>query len=182
MLRVNFYGGPGVGKSTLAARVYAELNRAGAAATELVREFIKTWAYEHREPDGWDQVYTFASQLYEEHRLAKAGIEVIVTDSPVLLQCVYASMKDVEAATHLVSLARYYEKVYPSLNFFVERRVAYDPSGRFQTPGQLATVDARIVACLDQLHVPYLRVTPADWDMMIQTVKEAAYGDVHDNR
>ena len=46
MLRVNFYGGPGVGKSTLAARVYAELNSAGAVSTELVREFIKTWAYE----------------------------------------------------------------------------------------------------------------------------------------
>ena len=177
MLRVNFYGGPGVGKSTLAARVYAELNRASAVSTELVREFIKGWAYEGKEPDGWDQVFTFASQLYEEHRLAKAGVEVVVTDSPVLLQCVYAGLKDAVAASHLVNLALYYEKAHTALNFFVARRVAYDPSGRFQTPGALAELDKRIEACLKQLRIPYLRVTPADWDVILQTVREAAYSN-----
>ena len=175
MLRVNFYGGPGVGKSTLAARVYAELNREGGVSTELVREFIKTWAYEGKEPDGWDQVYTFASQLYEEHRLAKAGVKVIVTDSPVLLQCVYARLKDCRVATHLDRLAMLYEKAHTAINFFVSRHVAYDPSGRFQTPGALADLDGRIEACLDVFCVPYIRVSPADWDLIILEVKTAAY-------
>ena len=175
MLRVNFYGGPGVGKSTLAARVYAELNRAGAVATELVREFIKAWAYEGKQPDAWDQLYTFANQLWSEHRLYKAGVKVIVTDSPVLLQCVYADLLNDVIAHHLVHIGLDYEQLHTSLNFLVERRVAYDPSGRFQTPGALADIDRRIETYLDSLKITYVLVVPGDWDTIIQTVKEAAY-------
>lgn len=175
MLRVNFYGGPGVGKSTLAARVYAELNRGGAVATELVREFVKTWAYEGREPDGWDQVFTYASQLYEEHRLAKAGVKVVVTDSPVLLQSMYAVVKDAAVGSHLLNLALLWEQAHTSLNFLVERRVVYDPSGRFQTPTELDAIDEHIEISLQRAHIDYLNVVPADWETIIQTVKEAAY-------
>jgi nicotinamide riboside kinase len=175
MLRINFYGGPGVGKSTLAASVYAELNRSGAVATELVREFIKAWAYEGREPDGWDQIYTFANQFYAEHRLAKAGVKVVVTDSPVLLQCMYAVLKDRTIGYHLISLATLYERAHTSLNFFVERRLAYDPSGRFQTPDALDEIDRHIEDCLQRLSIPYSKIVPGDWETIIQTVKEAAY-------
>ena len=175
MLRICFYGGPGVGKSTLAAHVYAELNRAGKVPTELVREFVKTWAYEGKQPDAWDQVYTFATQLWSEHCLAKAGVKVVVTDSPVLLQCVYADLKDTAIASHLIYLALLYEKAQPSLNFFVERQVAYVPSGRFQTPGAVDALDRQIENHLKQFKVPYLRVVPTDWDTIIQTTKEAAY-------
>ncbi len=99
-LRINFYGGPGVGKSALAAKVYAELSRAGVVLVELVREFVKPWAYEGRKLDRFDQVYTFAQQLWAEHRLFKAGIQVVVTDSPPLLQCVYTAKLDVLNAQH----------------------------------------------------------------------------------
>ena len=175
MLRICFYGGPGVGKSTLAARVYAELNRSDCATTELVREFVKDWAYEGKQPDGWDQVFTFANQLHAEHKLAKAGVKVVVTDSPVLLQCMYAALKDAGIGFHLTNLALQYEKAHTALNFFVERRVAYDPSGRFQTPGALAEIDDGIGFCLRQWHVPFLKIVPDDWDTIIQTVKEAVY-------
>lgn len=175
MLRINFYGGPGVGKSTLAARVYVELNKAGVVTTELVREFVKAWAYEGREPDGWDHVFTFASQLNKEHRLVKASVQVIVTDSPILLQCIYAGLKDATVASHLLRLALEYEKTHTMLNFFVQRCVAYAPSGRFQTLGDLMNIDTCIKSHLNLWKVPYITVTPADWEIIIQTVKEAAY-------
>jgi len=175
MLQVNFFGGPGVGKSTLAARVYAELNRQGGVATELVREFIRDWAYEGREPDGWDQVFTFANQLHAECRLAKAGVRVIVTDSPILLQCVYAGLKDTRIQSHLVNLAQLYERDHTSINFLVKRQVNYDPSGRFQTPGALAGIDRHIKDYLDSLSLEYLQVVPSDWDTIIGIVKNAVY-------
>ena len=71
-----------------------------------------------------------------------------MTDSPVLLQCVYAALKDYEAARYLVNMALRYETAYTSVNFLVGRCVAYDPSGRFQTPGALAELDHRIQADL----------------------------------
>lgn len=46
MIVVNLYGGPGVGKSTGAAYVFARLKEAGVVA-ELVTEFAKdlTWGH-----------------------------------------------------------------------------------------------------------------------------------------
>lgn len=173
MLRINFYGGPGVGKSTLAAKVYAALNQTGVA--ELVREFVKSWAYENRRPDAFDQVYTFANQLWSEHRLHKAGVKVIVTDSPVLLQCVYAELLDSRIAANLSDIARHYEDHHQSINFFVRRCVPYDPAGRYQSADELAALDKRILHWLTVWKLPYLVVEPEDWEFILQTIKRAAH-------
>jgi len=175
MLRINFYGGPGVGKSTLAAKVYAALNQGGTA--ELVREFVKSWAYEGRQPDAFDQVYTFANQLWSEHRLHKAGVKVIVTDSPVLLQCVYAERLDCGIAANLIDIAKRYEQYHQSLNFMVYRNIPYNPAGRFQSANdnELIVLDTRIKYSLDKWGLTYHSVCPDDWQFILQTVKEFAH-------
>lgn len=170
MLRICFYGGPGVGKSTLAAQVYAALNQNGSA--ELVREFVKEWAYEGRRLDAFDQVYSFASQLWSEHRLHKAGVKIIVTDSPVLLQCVYAELLDPGIAANLIAIARRYEDDHQSLNFLVRRCIPYDAAGRYQSVEELAVLDARIQQRLDKWRLPYLLVSPADWESILLTAIE----------
>ena len=174
-LRINFFGGPGVGKSVLAARVYAELSRAGIVTTELVREFVKPWAYEGKKPDAFDQVYTFANQLWSEHRLFKAGVDVIVTDSPLLLQCVYASALNKDLGIHLRGVAFQYEEAYPSVNFLVDRIVPFRRIGRFQDESELGELDARIQAWMDNWRLPYLHVNPDDHRSVTQTVREAVY-------
>jgi len=181
-LRICFFGGPGVGKSTLAARVYAELSRAGVVMTELVREFVKPWAYEGRKLDHFDQVYTFANQLWSEHRLFKAGVEVIVTDSPVLLQVVYTHKIDSEIGRALFDVAFAYEQAYPSLNFLVQRKVPYRRAGRFQDEPELQELDERIKAWVDSWKLNYLLVHPDEWEVIVQTAKEAAYSQVPHKR
>ena len=64
-LHINFFGGPGVGKSTLAAQLFGYLKAKGFDV-ELAQEFIKTWAYQRRELRSFDYVYTFAKQLHAE--------------------------------------------------------------------------------------------------------------------
>lgn len=176
-LRINFYGGPGVGKSTLAARVYAELSRAGVVSVELVREFVKPWAYEGQKLDRFDQVYTFAQQLWAEHRLFKAGIEVVVTDSPPLLQCVYTARLDKDVAEHMTGLAFDYEKSYTPLNFLVQRRVPYRRIGRYEDEPMLAELDEQIRAAVDGWKLNYTLVTPDEMEVIVQTAKEAAYSN-----
>jgi hypothetical protein len=180
MLRVNFFGGPGVGKSVLAAKVYAELSRGGIVSTELVQEFIKSWAYAERQIDKFDQVYTFANQLWSEHRLLKSGVQVVVTDSPILLQCVYTSQLDQCIATDLMGIAQEYEKAYPSLNFFVARDVPYKPFGRYQTAAEVELLDRQILGFIENMRLNFITVVPREWDTILATVKEAAYamGDV----
>lgn len=174
-LRINFYGGPGVGKSTLAARVYADLARAGVVSVEIVREFVKPWAYEGQKLDVFDQVYTFGNQLWAEHRLFKAGVQVIVTDSPVLLQCVYTAILNSNVAEHLKAVAMEYEQAYPSLDFLVQRASPYRRVGRYQDEKELPELDSRIKMWLDDTGIKYLLINPDEWEVAIQTSKEAAY-------
>ena len=173
--RINFYGGPGVGKSTLAARVYAELNRAGAVSVELVQEFIKVWAYEGKQLDTFDQVYIFGQQLWAEHCRFKAGVEVIITDAPVLLQCVYMHRLNPTVSVNLQEVALEYEKAYPALNFLVLRSVPYRREGRYQDEPELQELDDSIKGFMDLWRLPYVIVTPNESEIILQIVKETAY-------
>lgn len=176
-LRINFYGGPGVGKSTIAAKTYAALKESRGLSVELVQEFIKSLAWEGKSLDKFDQVYTFGKQLHREHRLLLAGVDIIVTDSPILLQCFYAEKLCQMLAYGLIAVANEFESVYPALNFFVERSVPYTQEGRYQNAAQAEKLDQQLREMLDNMGVLYLVVRPDQISTIIQTAKEAAYSE-----
>ena len=88
MICINFYGGPGIGKSTMAAKMFAALKTAGVK-TELVGEFAKDLVYDRAYNVMADQHYLFAQQAHRLWRLDKYGVEVAVCDSPLLLALAY---------------------------------------------------------------------------------------------
>jgi hypothetical protein len=55
---------------------------------ELVREYIKAWAWRGEKVGRWDQPYIFAKQLRAESTLY-GRVDVIITDSPLGLSAVY---------------------------------------------------------------------------------------------
>ena len=64
---INIFGGPGSGKSTTAASIFAELKRQHKNV-ELSVEYAKGRVYEEHFSIFEDQVFIFAQQLRQYHR------------------------------------------------------------------------------------------------------------------
>lgn len=152
--RISLFGGPGSGKSTLAPKLYSDLKFYNYNV-ELVREWVKLWACEKKEIISYDQVYIFAKQLNLEDRLLRSGIDFVVSDSPLFLQCYYASDMCPEVSDELISLAKKVEIKYPSLNIFLKRDHKYDPVGRYQTEEEALEIDVNLKKFLKDNEVSY---------------------------
>lgn len=121
----------------------------------------------------FDYVYTFANQLHEEDRLLQAGVEIVVTDSPIYLQCMYALRHQVEATDELWRIANRFESAHPSINFFVHRLdLAYERAGRYETLDQAVEMDKFIVTCLHEWHVPFKHVLPGELDTILRWLEK----------
>lgn len=144
MLVVNLFAGPGAGKSTTAAGVFHLLKLRGVSA-ELVSEFAKECAWEGRDGPLRCQPYVFGEQLWRIERLRDRGVDVVVTDSPVLLSAVYAPPGTPPC---FVQAVREYHWQQDALDVFLRRAKRYDPRGRYQTADEASELDGRILEAL----------------------------------
>lgn len=84
---INIYAGPGAGKSTLTCALFAEM-KIQQKSVELVREYVKTWAWRGQTIGRWDQVYLYAKQLRAESALY-GKVDYLIADCPLGLNAVY---------------------------------------------------------------------------------------------
>lgn len=135
---VNFYGGPGTGKSTMAASVFAELKWRGYNV-ELVTEFAKDLVWEKRFNTLDDQIYIFGKQYHKLYRL-RDQVDFIITDSPLLLSLHYgAKLPD----SFLDMVLETYES-FDNVDIFLEREKDYNPAGRYQTKEEAKAIDDKM--------------------------------------
>lgn len=153
--RINLQGGPGSGKSTTAAFIFAELKKRGHSV-ELVDEYIKFWTYIPRSPKGFDSLYIQAKQVHKEDTILRAGTDFIVSDSPVLLQYFYALHHDTPAKHPMWSVTLEIEKMYPSLNILLTREDSdYNELGRYETLKQAKVIDTKLENLLNNSKTKY---------------------------
>lgn len=142
---IEFYGGPGCGKTEAAHRLCSKLKQA-RLPVEMVPEYAKKWAYEQRTIDSLDEFYIFGKQTHAESSLL-GKVDVVVTDRPVLLSAVYAELYAAHGVYMGICLAatRYYEEVagrgHRRIAILVPRKHRYDHRGRFEDAGQAELVD-----------------------------------------
>jgi nicotinamide riboside kinase len=171
--RVCIYGGPGSGKSRLAARVFAHLLKYKVAH---VTEFIKDWAILGIEPQGEDQHLIFASQKSREDTLLRKA-DFIVTDSPILLNVCYSCFYGYHGSQELISLAQKFEQKHHALSFFIDRTVPYERFGRYQDQKQAQDFDDYLLGFLGKHMVAELHhVTVDDFDAIINKIEENVSG------
>ncbi len=132
--RINLFGRPGVGKSTVSAHIYHEM-KVRDLKVELVNEYVKSWAYMGRPIRSFDQVYIFGKQINAEDRLLfHSGLDYIIADSPILIQCCYAELANDPVQPPLKELVRLFDQKFAPLNIFLDSPTEkHVDEGRFHT-------------------------------------------------
>lgn len=158
-LVVNLYAGPGAGKSTCAAYLFAKLKMRGISA-EYVTEYAKDVTWDGTKEKLDLQVYITGKQAYRMKRVY-GKVDVIVTDSPLALGCMYTD----DEAMKQVCLHEGEKYKDNWLNIFLKRspNIAYQPEGRNQTQDEAARIDADIKTMLrDVAKYPFDEIDPTD--------------------
>lgn len=149
-MRINLYGGPGAGKSTLASWLFAEL-KLRDYSIELVSEYVKSWAIEKRTIHPFHQVYFMGRQLEYEYRFLTNGVKNIITDSPVLLAATYARLYNshlLEVANQMESIISTYERKHPAINILLKRGDFFSEEGRYHNREESEEIDLAILSTL----------------------------------
>ena len=150
-LIVNIFGGLGVGKSTTAAHLFAEL-KWDQVSVELVSEYVKGKVYEDNYNTLDHQIYVFGKQLHYVKRCA-GDVDVVVQDASLLNSLIYHADQTSDTFKRLV-LEEYHK--FNNVNVYIERDWPYDPVGRQQTQAEAEALDQKILDMLEKQDLDYI--------------------------
>lgn len=169
---INLFGGSGLGKSTTAAGLYYEMKLRGFHV-ELVREYVKQWAWEGTKVGPYDQLYLLGKQSKYESRLY-GKVDYIITDSPLLLSPIYESFyagKTIVREAALGFLEKAKANGVDHYNFILERHKPFDTRGRYETEEQARQVDQHVLLCLSGWGIPFTPVAADDRERVPEIIK-----------
>lgn len=175
-LIVNFFGGPGIGKSTQSAALFSEMKR-NHKDVELTFEFPKIVAWEENYSAIKDQFYISANQHRNISRLY-GKVQYIIVDSPIILGIVYKNKYDVVPEYPSMFYDETFDnfiltlfKKYNSLNILLKRDdTTYDENGRFQDLQESKEIDEEITQRLLDNNIPFVEF-PVNTNTSIEIFK-----------
>lgn len=152
---INLHGGPGCGKSTSATGIFSKLKQLNYSV-EYVSEYCKDVVWEGTTSLLQNQLHVFSEQFRRQWRLLDK-VDYVITDSPLLLSCVYFKHWNYELKTQVftpgyvdLSLEYFNETFnqFDNINFFINRAKKYVPVGRTQTEDEAKKIDLEILDVL----------------------------------
>jgi AAA domain len=161
---INLYGGPGCGKSTSAAYLYYLL-KVQKENVELVREYVKDWAWDNRKFGAYDEIYFLGKQVRHESMLF-GKVDYIVTDAPVYMTAYYASIYcSLTLSKGVLGEAQaFYQQVaedgHQHLHIMLNRIRPYAQEGRYQNESQAHSVDDGVGDMLRNLGIRVISANP----------------------
>ena len=157
---INFFGGPGIGKSTQASGLFTEMKKRHMSV-EYTYEFPKEVAWEGNISQLRDQFFITANQHRNISRLY-GKVDYIIVDSPIILGCFYEQRygdgypASFYGMTGLGDFIWKLFKQYENINIVLKRNnETYDPNGRIQDLREAEEIDNDIKQTLDVNSIPY---------------------------
>ncbi len=165
-LLINLFAGPSAGKTTAALELTAALKKKGFNV-EYVSEYAKELVLENKTELLKNQVHVTDEQFHRLDRLRNSGVEIIVTDSPVLLGKVYGEGKiSREYGEKLLT----YHNSFDNFNLFVNRGSTFQTEGRVHNLEQSKELDAKILAMLQDNRIFYGNYNHDEIDKTVERI------------
>lgn len=164
-LLINLFGSPGSGKTVAATSLFAKL-KARHLDVVLVSEFAHHKVVEENSVALANQLYIWANQQYNifcGYRHAR----VVVTDSPILLGCIYN-----EGNHSLRTVIEEEHKKYNNFNILMELDGSYPYSmmGRCHSYTESLNIGQRIEDLLTELELPFVRYRDYTEDEIVDLI------------
>ena len=150
-LVVNLLGGPGTGKSTTRAEIFAALKWKGVECEEAP-EFAKEIVWGEITNKLKDQNYIFGKQAHRLFRL-RGQVNVVITDSPLLLSILYGQNMVPTFEPYVLDTIG----TYNNLNIFLNRTKPFNPKGRLQSSDEAKGLDTSILDLLHKHELSYVK-------------------------
>lgn len=148
-LIVNLFAGPGCGKSTCAAWLFAQLKMMGIDC-EYVSEFAKDKVWEKNDEVFKCEFYISGKQSFKISRCF-GKVDVIITDSPIGIGAQYCESQKLKEAI-LEEFNRYGDN---NINVLLNRIHQYNPNGRNQNEEEAKEIDKNIKDWLETNNINF---------------------------
>ena len=147
---INLFGGPNIGKTTCAARVFDAMVCAGLSV-EMVSDCAKYNVLINRKDTLKHQLHIFAKQeLMLDHLRKKT--DFVILDSPILLPVIYNKKKLIQEPFEQLALTLF--KSYDNLNFMLPRINPFNKACLYTKEESIA-IDAKIAEFLNNNNIPF---------------------------
>lgn len=148
---INLIGGPGCGKSILAAKLFVKF-KLKYISCDISFEYIKRKLREKALKVIQSQIYVFGKQQFQLFTM-RDEVLVTITDSPIVLSAIYDKTK----CPHLKALILKEFNSYNNFTYFIERdkNAEYEQEGRYQDLKGAKKVDRMVKKFMDENNIPY---------------------------
>lgn len=160
-LVVNLLGGPGTGKSTFCAAIFAILKFRGINC-EMAREYAKELVWRDELDVLNDQLHVFQEQKKRIDDV-KNKVKVVITDSPLIVSLMYN--KDNNPHLKDIFINGHHES--SNLNIFLTRVKKYEPAGRYQDEKGAKGLDVELKDLLHENGIKYVTYKAYWWNCFV---------------
>lgn len=150
---INLYGGPGSGKSTTAAELFAMMKLRGKNV-ELVTEAAKDVTWERNGSLLVDSLWILAEQNRRIYRL-RQQVEYVITDSPLLTALAFT--KGPYDAAWFEHAVHNLDAYYDNARYFIVRQKNYSTVGRNESEKEARLIDNRMETILEPYPYEYIK-------------------------